>query len=157
MSNRGSNPPVARTVLHPVRNSRFGAGPRGARAPDVIAARRRLSFCYFAGEVVGANGFRAPITDSPSRGPAHLLLFGRGAAMVSRPGGHAATEALQAGCRRGTAAVRGGEDRAECSGGDPRLGCGAHHGRSVQGCGCYAALSHPAPRLLGEGRKEEEC
>lgn len=76
--------------------------------------------------------------------------------MVSRPRGRAATEALQAGCGRGAAAVRDGEDRAERSEG-PRLGCGAHHGRSVQGCGCYAALSHPTPRLLGEGRKEEEC
>lgn len=94
----------------------LGAGPRGERAPpDVIVARRRLRFCHFAGEVVGANGSRAPITDSPSRGPAHLFLFGLGAAMVSRPGGRAAPEALQAGCGRGAAAVRAGEDGAGCS------------------------------------------
>lgn len=93
----------------------LGAGPCGERAPpDVIVARRRLSFCHFAGEVVGANGSRAPITDSPSRGPAHLFLFGLGAAMVSRPGGRAAPEALQAGCGRGAAAVRAGEDGAGC-------------------------------------------
>lgn len=73
--------------------------------------------------------------------------------MVSHPGGCAAIETLQAGCGRGAAAVLGGEDYAECSEG-PRLGCGAHHGRSVQGCGCYAALSHPTSRLLGEGRKK---
>lgn len=56
-SHRGSHPRVARAVLHLVRNSRLGAG-LGSALSDVIAARRRrLRFCYFAGEVVGANGF----------------------------------------------------------------------------------------------------
>ncbi|CAO2639831.1 Replication factor C subunit 1 [Lemmus lemmus] len=86
------NPTEAAAILQPpgpyraqARNSRLGGGAAGERAlPDVIAARRRLRFCHFAGEVVGANGCRAPITDSPSRGPAHLFLFGLGAAMDIR-------------------------------------------------------------------------
>ncbi|XP_023558535.1 replication factor C subunit 1 [Octodon degus] len=49
-------------------------GAKGLRAPpDVIAARRR-PFFHFAGEVVGANGSRAPLTDCPARWPVRLLL-----------------------------------------------------------------------------------
>lgn len=128
---------------------------RGARAPpDVIAARRRLRFCYFAGEVVGANGFRTPVTDSPSRGPAHLLLFRRGAAMVSRPGGRATTEGLQAGCGRGAAAGRDGEDGAECSEGPPLRVRGAPRMQRA-GMWLLRGTFTPPPSLGGreEGRR----
>lgn len=148
MSYRLSNPLVAKAV----RNSRLGAGPRGARLrrhhrapPELLLLRGRS--CWRQCIPSGDNGYPS------SHGPAHLLLFGRGAAMVSHPGGGATTETLQAGCERDAAAVLGGEDHAECSEG-PRLGFGAHQGRSVQGCGCYAALSHPTSRLFGEGRKK---
>lgn len=130
---------------------------RGKRAPpDVIVARRRLRFCHFAGEVVGANGSRALITDSPSRGPAHLFLFGLGAAMVSRPGGRAAPEALQAGCGRGLRRVAGWGGRRRVLRG-ARLGCGAHRGRSVQGMWLLRGTFTLHPDSWGKGGRKRNA
>lgn len=148
--------PSYEVLQHPVRSSRLGAGPRGsARAPpDVIAARRRLRCCYFAGEVVGANGSRAPITDSsPSHGPAHLLLFGRGAAMVSRPGGRAATEALQAGVWTGRRRGAGWGGRCRVQRGAPLRVRGAPRTQRAGRWLLRGTFIPPHPPTLG-GREE---
>lgn len=66
--------------------SRLGPGPKGSRAPPTSSPGAAAStFFHFAGEVVGANGSRAPITDPAAGWPARPPLTQR-AAMVS-PGG----------------------------------------------------------------------
>lgn len=153
---RGSNLLVARTVPRPTRSSRRRGGAAGETAPsDVIAARRRLRLLPLRGRSCWRQW--VPSLDNgfpPAAGLPTCSSSVVGAAMVSRPGSRAATEALQDGCGRGAAAVRGGGRCKALRG--ARLGCGVHRGRSVQGCGCYPHFRTP-PRTPGEGRKEEEC
>lgn len=76
----------------------------GAAAPTTF---------HFAGEVVGANGSRVPVTDSPAHRPARPRRS-PWAAMVSPWGrlcGSGARESLQAGCGPGTFGMQGGGGR----------------------------------------------
>lgn len=60
--------------------SRLGPGPKGSRAPPTSSPGAAAStFFHFAGEVVGANGSRAPVTDPAAGWPARPPLTQRAA------------------------------------------------------------------------------
>lgn len=147
----------------PRRTSRLGPTEGSCAPPDVITRRRRFASFHSEGEVVGANGSRAPLTDPPARRPARPRVS-PWAAMVSprgRPRGSGAWERLRAGCGRG---ARGAEGwgrtgawprRGARHGRDPRPGAGRTAFLGGPRAGFGAARHFPSFPPLGEGRTEE--